>query len=248
MKQGQHLYMHNRIIFLKILTYVLFVFLAIFTFLFSPFKHIDHFTEIHYHTKGCGEIESKKICVWLGCHKSFILLKYLEGLRHNNYLGKTSWKHREGVEKGNCIFLSCILFSGPLITGLKKTTYRSERGRVDRSKGTQWSLSSLLGYCLAGGLNGCIMCIGLRSLGSLEDTNMFSHAFEVAEMLFCLLLLHRSNLESFSAVRIRGRTSASWIWLRSKLFLYFGIIKDLKIYKHCKWKAGHPRVYLFFKK
>lgn len=48
------------------------------------------------------------------------------------------------------------------------------------------------------------MCIGLWSLGSLEDTNMFSHAVEVAEMLFCLLQLHRSKLESFSAVRIRG--------------------------------------------
>lgn len=48
------------------------------------------------------------------------------------------------------------------------------------------------------------MCIGLWSVGSLGDTNMFSHAFQVAEMLFCLLLLHRSNLESFSAARIRG--------------------------------------------
>lgn len=144
---------------------------------------------------------------WLECPRSFIFLKYLEDLSHNSYLEKTSWKHRESLEKQNWIYLSCILCPGPFITGLEKNTYRSRRERAGRSKGRRRPLSCFLGYC----------CAGIRTpefkrvhnvywlmFGSLEDTNMFSCAFELVEMLFCLLLLHGSNLESFSPVKIGG--------------------------------------------
>ena len=50
-----------------------------------------------------------------------------------------------------------------------------------------------------------MMYIGLCFFCSFADINMFSHAFELAKKLFCLLLLHGSSLESVSPVRVRGK-------------------------------------------
>lgn len=73
--------MHSRIIFLKILTYVLFVSLAVFIFLFCPFKYIDHFTKIHCHTKGCDEIESKKNMCLAGVSQKLHSLEIFRGFK-----------------------------------------------------------------------------------------------------------------------------------------------------------------------
>ena len=77
--------------------------------------------------------EQIKVSLWLGCPSSFIPLKNLEDLGHNNYLGKMSWQHWKIFEKGNCISLAL----GPFTTYQEKNTHKLRKEMVwkKRQKG-----------------------------------------------------------------------------------------------------------------
>lgn len=62
-----------------------------------------------------------------------LVLKNLECLGYNNYIGKILWKYREIFEKGNCIYFNCILFFGFLLQDQNK--YFQIQKREGRWKG-----------------------------------------------------------------------------------------------------------------